>query len=332
MRKVYHICLSSHNEVLFRAETDYIRGFNCLAETALLTESRVLADGILSTHWHTVVQTDDPKNFVRHYRYAYARYFNSTYGRRGRLGERTAFITEIEGIHRLTTAINYVNRQGLHHGLTATPFGYPHCSANAYFRKDLGKLLLDIPQMLPERRHLFLTRNVRIPESYRMDRNGLLLREDILDISYVEQVYLTPRNFLYQMNRLTDDRMMEEQKSEKSGTPVISIDLIEQGTPDFDVRQMLVNEQGRVNKNWMTDQELCRLIDDGYIPRMKGDSDGTTIYSLTLSERSALFERIGKDLRQARYADRNDGRTVIGAAGLAGKYVTEPQLRRCLVL
>ena len=332
MRKTYHICLSSHDEVIFRSETDLIRGFNCLAETAILTESRLLADGLLSTHWHIIIQTEDPHNFIRRYRYSYARYFNSTYGRHGRLGERKAFLTEIDGIHRLTTAISYVNRQGLHHGLTATPFGYPHCSVNAYYRRDLGKDDADCALMPAECRHQFLTRNVRIPESYRMAKNGLLMREDILDTSYVEQVYLTPRNFLFQMNKLTDERMLEEQKSEKSNTPIISIDLIEQGTPDFDVKQMLVNEQGRVNKSWMTDQDLCRLIDHYYIPQLKGKGNQATVYSLSQSERSRLLETMSRDLRQSRFSSRNDGRTLIGSAGLAGKFVTEPQLRRCLVV
>ena len=332
MRKIFHICLSSHEEVMFRTEADFVRGFNCLAETALLTESRLLADGLLSTHWHTVVQTDDPDNFVRRYRYSYARYFNSTHSRQGRLGERKAFVTEIDGIHRLTTAISYVNRQGLHHGLTATPFGYPHCSVNAYYRRELGKDSMDCALMPAGCRHQFLTRNVRIPESYRMAKNGLLLREDILDTSYVEQVYLTPRNFLFQMNKLTDERIMEEQKSEKSSTPVISIDLIEQGTPDFNIKQMLVNEQGRVNKSWMTDQDLCRLIDSYYIPRLKGEGSPATVYSLSPIERSRLFETMKRDLRQARFSDKNDGRTLVGSAGLAGQFVTEPQLRRCLVV
>ncbi len=40
-----------------------IRGFNCLAETVLFTESRLLAEGFMSTHRHIIVQTDDPVDF-----------------------------------------------------------------------------------------------------------------------------------------------------------------------------------------------------------------------------------------------------------------------------
>ena len=229
MRKTYHICFSSHGEVLYRTEADMIMGFNCLAETVLFTESRLLAEGFLSTHWHSIVQTDNPVYFARRSRYAYTRHFNAVYGRMGRLGERKAFITEIDGIARLMTAINYVNRQGLHHGLTATPFAYPHCSANAYFRKELGKDYSETIRQTPrEQRHHYLTRNVKVPVRYRMDEQGLLLREDIIDSAYVEQIYITPRNFLFQMNKYTDERTEEDQKKEKSDTPIITIDLIEQ--------------------------------------------------------------------------------------------------------
>ena len=333
MRKIYHICLSSHDEVLFRCERDYVIGFNCLAEAAFYTGSKLLADGFMSTHWHTIVQTEDPAGFIQKERYAYTRYFNAAYGRIGRLAEKEAFVTEIEGIHRLTTALNYVNRQGLHHGVAATPFGYPFCSAGSYFRRDLGRLVYDTPPLiLPEQRHRYLTRKTTVPEECRMGLNGHLLREDIIDTSYVEQIYLTPRNFIFQMNRLSDERSLEEQKREKSPTPLITIDVIEKGTPDFDTRQLLLNEQGRVNRSMMTDLELCRLIDSFYLPWLKGKDEGVSVYTCSLKERSELFDVIRFDIHRLRTAPIQDRRTLLGRAELCGKTATDNQLRRCLVL
>ena len=333
MRKIYHICFSSHDEVMFRNERDYVIGFNCLAEAAFQTESKLLADGLMSTHWHSIVQTEDPLAFVRRDRYAYTRYFNAAHGRSGRLGERQAFITEIEGIHRLTAALNYVNRQGLHHGITATPFGYPHCSANAYFCRDLGKVFPERRQLiLPERRYHYLVRGTCVPARCRMDSKGLLLREDIIDTAFVEQVYLSPRNYLFQMNKPSDERSVEDQRQEKSTTPLITIDVIEAGTPDFDVKQMLVNEQGRVNKSRLTDQEVCRLIDDFYVPWMKKETVPISVYACTLWERESLFETVSRDLDRFQYARDNDKRTVLGRAGYCGKTASTVQLKRCLLL
>jgi hypothetical protein len=64
MKKIYHISLSSHEEVLFRNDRDFAIGFNCLAEAAFVTDSKLLADGLMSTHWHSIVLTDDPQGFV----------------------------------------------------------------------------------------------------------------------------------------------------------------------------------------------------------------------------------------------------------------------------
>ena len=158
MRKIYHICLSSHDEVLFRCERDYVIGFNCLAEAAFYTGSKLLADGFMSTHWHTIVQTD------------------------------------------------------------------------------------------------------------------------------------------------------------------------------FDARQLLLNEQGCVNRSMMTDLELCRLIDSFYLPWLKGKDEGVSVYTCSLQEKTELFDIIRFDLNRYRNAPTQDRRTLLGRAELCGKTATDNQLMRCLVL
>ena len=134
------------------------------------------------------------------------------------------------------------------------------------------------------------------------------------------------------MNKCTDGRTEEDQKQEKSDTPVITIDLIERGTTDFDRKRLLLNEQGKVNKIMMTDLELCHLIDDCYIPQMKGKDETATLYALSLSERTNLFEAIRRDCQRSRFAESEDKRTLLGKAGLFGKTATDAQLRRCLAL
>ena len=43
-----------------------------------------------------------------------------------------------------------------------------------------------------------------------MTDSGMLFQEDIIDTSYVEQVYITPRNYIFQMNKLSDEKWLEE--------------------------------------------------------------------------------------------------------------------------
>lgn len=320
MRKIIHLCLSSHDEVMFRSDADLVIGFNSLALKSYQTESRVLADGFMTTHHHSLVQTDDPYLLMRRFRYCYTRYFNGKYKRKGSLGEKKWFFLEIEGAYHLQTALNYVMRQGLHHGLASTPFGYRHCSANVIFRKELGKnddpVLIEDDQIfkyLPDRHTL--------PKGWRMDKSGLILREDVIDTSYVEQVYITPRNFLFQMNRLTDEKVADDQKKENT-LPPVTLDSIENGVPGFDVQAALVNEQGRINRSIMTDLELCHIIDDVLLPRYIKDPEEQSIYLLPVAKRHDLGNKLWQASNES-YKKNNL---------LGGKTVSSSQIRRCLAI
>lgn len=314
MRKTYHISLSStEDELLFRSEADLSRGFNYLAAAILQTDSRLLADGILTTHLHFLAQTDCPKELISQARYALARYFNAKYRRKGMWGERTPFILEVDGFHHTLAALNYVNRQALHHGLSSTPFGYRYCSANAFFRKQLGK---EDPRLLPpDQRYKFLPSRAFIPGSYRMDESGLLLRQDILETAHVESMYGTPRNFLFQMNKIGDEKGQQEQRVEKSSSPLITLELIEQGTPENDIAQLLRNESGKYNPNRISDLELCGLIDEIYIPRILKEVETPSIYQVDHARRVNLYNYLKETLWPS-----------------CKKFATEPQLRRCLCL
>lgn len=323
MRKTVHLCLSSHDEVLFRNEADLIAGFNCFAVATLTTESRALAEGRLSTHHHNIVQTDSPKEVMFRNRNAYSRYFNTRYRRKGRLGEKYYFLLEIEGLYHTLAALNYVNRQGLHHGLAATPFDYPYCSANAFFRKELGKPTTTDILPKPQRRH-FLPSNVILPQKYRMDISGLLLPEDILDTAYVEELYISPRNYIYQMNRNTEEeRDILDQKKENDTEPV-TLERLEAGVPEFDARWTKSFVQGKINHSRMTDIELCRLIDDRILPALFKNPDQASVYALPMAKKAALYDRLWQRNQAARY-QRKDPL-------FEGKTFTETQLARCLCM
>lgn len=313
MRAVFHFSLASHQEVMYRNEADFNHGFNCLAEACLETESSLMAEGFMSTHFHSMAFTDRLKELIRIERYSYTRYFNAKYERKGRLGEMKPFILPIEGLYHITVALNYVLRQGLHHGITATPFGYPHCSANAFFRKELGRTPPE-KLMPPELRYKYLPDRSSVPADFRMDASGLLLREDILDTSYVEKIYLSPRNYLFQMNKISDQKWIEEQQADKTKTPVITLALIETGVKELDVAQYLRNEHGAVNSNKLTDMELCRIIDNDYLPRLLCKQDRTpSVYNLSRTQRNDLGNKLWKELPRC-----------------YKKTVSVPQLRRCL--
>ena len=323
MRKTVHLCLSSHDEVLYRNEADLIMGFNCFAVAALTTESRALAEGRMSTHHHSMIQSDNPREQMYRNRNAYSRYFNTKYKRKGRLGEKHYFLLEIEGLYHTLAALNYVNRQGVHHGISITPFDYPYGSANAFFRKSLGKQK-ESALLSPSRRRRYLPSNVDVPEQFRMDESGLLLPEDILDTAYVEELYISPRNYLYQMNRhANDERDIQAQQKENTTEP-ITLESIEKGVLDFDIRMVRTFEQGKVNLQRMTDIELCRLIDEKILPNLFRNPDEASIYALSYAKRAKLYETLWRRYQTSLYQKKD---TLFG-----GKTITEAQLSRCLCM
>lgn len=308
---------------MFRSEEDLVYGFNCFGAAVLLTESRALADGELTTHEHFGVQTDNPKELMFRTRTGYARYFNSKYGRSGRLGEKVYFCSEIEGVRRTIAFLSYINRQGRHHGLSETPFGYPHCSANVIFQKELGRS--PTTNLMPEKfRSGFLPESTaadRVPSDYRMAGNGLLLREDIIDTAYVEEVFVGPRNFLYYMNRLSGSDWDAEQSQEDSPCPIVTLESMEPWCSAQERQQLYTIEKGHADYSMMSDLELCGLIDKEYIPRFYPGA--ASPYDLNQKQRCDLGNRIYRDFREMNRQRR---------AGEIIKRITEQQLRRCLVI
>ena len=311
MKKIYHISLASHDEVLFRNDTDLIRGFNSLALAALETDSQIIADGFPTTHFHTLVLTDAPEEVLRRTRFAYARYFNTRYKRIGRLGEKRGFILPIDGFYHTLAALNYINRQAIHHGLASTPFGYPHCSAGVFFAKQLGKQFSG--ELMPDHlRYKYLPKGVSIPTKYRMNAVGLLLREDILDTGFVESYYGTPRNYLYQMNRLGDEIFKQEQQDESPASPPITLSSIEKGIVGKGLSEILSQPNDKDLAYNITDIELCSIIDGTCLPRY---CKVNSIYETTQAQRAKLYDLIQNNLWRARH-----------------KRTSEAQLKRCLCL
>ena len=78
-RRLYHICFTSHNEVLCRSYKDYCMMFNCIAQAVFKTGSSLLAHAIMSTHVHMIAVCADPSNLGMRIRTSYTQMFNHRY-------------------------------------------------------------------------------------------------------------------------------------------------------------------------------------------------------------------------------------------------------------
>lgn len=296
MKKTYHLCWSGNEEILFRSRRDYIHGIICLFIAAHETESTLLAYCLMSNHIHICIRTEQKKHFIKAFRYSYTRYFNSRYQRRGKLGEPRFFSIEIKGLHHILAAISYILRNPVHHGVCSTPFAYEFSSARAMFNHELGFTLRARPAS-KKKHHNQIPDRHKIPSHVRMDDEGLIMPDSIVDTADLEHQFSSVRAFLYYMNRVSGEEWEKEQFEDKGGTPPITLEDIEHGVRGTNLRDMLANMSGRTNLRGIGDIELCEIIDNEIIKRY-GDETIYTLHHdklLDMAESLQLKYRISKE-------------------------------------
>ena len=274
---------------MFRTDSDYIRGINCLCIAAYRTNSDLLAYAFMSNHVHLCTRTENPSLLMRHYRYMYSRYFNAKYQRSGRLGEKHHFELELDGLHHILTAIAYILRNPMHHGVTATPLGYKYSSVSAVFSKELGR---DISheQMESKSHYLFLPGKVNLPAGFRILTCGMIAPDSVIDVKSVEFLFTSARTYLYYLNRLSGEKWEREQSRDDNGAAPITLSDIEQGILGMDIKTALANEHGRADYNAMTDTEICELADK----LAKERYDVPSVYGLDEAAASTLADEINR--------------------------------------
>jgi len=305
MKASYHICFTSHGEAMFRDREDHGMFINLMALRAFSSETLLYADAEMSNHIHLNVFTSDPAAFGAALRASYTKYFNRKYGRRGKFGEAGLFIMPVRGINHQIVLLNYILRNGLHHGASASAQGYEWCSVREPFAAELG---WTAPRDVIRDRGImesYLPRHSSFPDSFIMDGNGVFLRSSFMEIRQVEQFYVSPRNYLFQMNRLTDASWEKEQEKDNTGKS-IRLNDVEAGFGEQDIAAMLKNESGRhFRPDRMQDLDVCRLIDT----RLLGKYGLTSVYQLNPTQRQEIFRLLYYEYR-----------------------LPESQIRRCLVV
>lgn len=292
MKESYHLCFTSHDEVLFRDEEDHGVFVNLMALRAFVSDAEILADAEMSTHFHSVVFAEDPMLFASALRMSYTKYFNHKYDRKGRMGQKYTFSQKIDGFNHQMVALSYVLRNGLHHGAAPTALGYAYCSVRELFAKEIG---LSSERSRPFSRAdmaAYLPRYSAFPDHWQMDESGVFLRKSFMELRRAEQYYGSARNYLYQMNRLTDESWKEDQQKDNTGQPV-TLSMIE-GADEKTIAQMLNNEHGRnFNPNRLQDMDVCRLIDHDLLPSFGVRS----VYLLSDSQRQRLARQLQAEYR-----------------------------------
>lgn len=260
MKKLFHVSCTSCGEVLFRHSEHYTTIMNYMALCALRTETTLLCFTLMSNHIHLCIETTDPKVFIKSFKISLTKLLNHRYHRSGKLLKPTFHTIELAGANHILTAIAYILRNPVHHNVTETPFSYEYSSANYYFQNELRhknhyQLVTDTSAI-----HKLLTKNVNLPKGLNLDSSGLIIPESYLDISRVENIFLTPRTYLYRMNCLSSEEWKEEQAKDPVSAKPIQLTDIETGT-GFSIENVLQREKRRFKPRAITDLDLCLLID-----------------------------------------------------------------------
>lgn len=298
MRQLYSICFASHDEVMFRDESDYNMFTNLMAVAAFRTKTELLADAIMSTHVHFALMADDSSQFVASLRQSYGRYFNHKYSRKGRLGPKGFYQDVCIGFRHKLQLVCYILRNGLHHGQCATAFGYRHSTIGSVFNRDMGRQQSPIITSRAEIQ-AWLPRGADFPDTFYMNDQHVLMRESFMEIGTLESSFFsTARNFMYQMNRITDEFWINEQLEDKGKEELVTLFNVEKAFDRKSVEMMLVSEKGtKYNPSIPNDTEVCQIIDRDLISKGKSAS----IYSLSDAQRQKIAVQLQKEFKIPKY-------------------------------
>lgn len=246
MNKLYHLCVSSP-EVMFRVPADYIQGINRACLAAHDHDVKLWAYAFMSNHFHLIAQVRDPVPFISSLRNGYSKWFNNKYSRSGPLGYRSFFCIELDNGERTIEVVTYVLRNAVNHNVAVYPTGYPFCSARYYFIRDFGYQNLYTPLETWFEKRQFISRKEKLPEGYVLDKSGLLIQENILQIKKVEQIYGNPRKFSFYMNKLSGEEWAVMQVESWMGAKA---------------KELLGSEKFLKNINRINDIDICEYIDE----------------------------------------------------------------------
>ena len=289
MKELYHICLTAHSEVLLRDIDDVRMMTNLSALSAWRTDTDILTDSIMSTHMHFTIMSQDPYKFIRNQRFSIAKAFNYKYNRKGGLFDPDPFALKITGPHHTQMELNYSLRQGMHHGITETPFSYPWSTCNHLFVSERGAEPEKPVFRTRAEVQSCLSKNTDFPDEWQADANGIILRPTFEQLKLVETWYGTARSYIFSMIRRTTDEWLAEQEKDANESPIITLESLERGYSKEDVANMLSNERSpKYIQRGPSDMEICSTIDH----QLLGRFGKTSVYELSLKGK----ERIAREL------------------------------------
>lgn len=266
---LYHLCLAEHDEVLFRADSDYVYFLNIVATEAEKQGVAVRAFACMSDHVHLAVFTCDAEQFLLRIKQRYTMYFNKKYQRSGTLFNDT-FISFVSGHNHEKFLYSYIIRNPKHHDVATSPMAYPYASGRYYFPEGLGR---DEQLWMPSRSFKALvSRRESGDVPWDVLPNGLYNPAQWLDVQNVESCYGVFKEYLFivAIKKSGADWLKEQKEDEKyfgfEKCADVTLQTVEPKNISSE-EKMLLNEKKEYVRPKYTDLDLCRVIDGELVPR-----------------------------------------------------------------
>ena len=215
---------SSHIEDGFIFECDEERSLALLymALAARETGTVILAYALMTNHFHFIVKGRRGGEFFQNFRQRMSLYL-SRHGRPGLLDGMTFKETPITSLNQFYTEVAYVLRNPFVVSPSVNLLSYPWCSGYLYFNKLIEFIPLRKASDLSyrERRKMIKADNCNLPE-WVQTLNGSIFPSCFVDYKLVEQLFRTPREFLWQCFKNVEAQI--ETALNKNEKPVLSDD------------------------------------------------------------------------------------------------------------
>ena len=215
MKKVFFITTAHLPDGLwFRDDEDFRVGMNFVAVQAWRSGVVILAFVLMSNHLHFVLigTEESARGFINGLKARYSHYLRMKYGCREFLRRNDVDFREIspQEDEALERAIAYVQMNPVAANICLHPTQYPWGTGNVFFRSDSpdGIPLQEYSGRALER--LLHSNCENIPKIYCIGKDGFILPESYVDISYVETLFRTPNRLNYfQVNSSKAKRSLE---------------------------------------------------------------------------------------------------------------------------
>ncbi len=212
MEKIYHVCTHGLAKGLwFIDDEDYAAGMNSVPVCAWIANVSIYCFCLMSNHVHFILrgEKDNCVRFIREYKRQRSMQLQSKHSDNNVLAGSDIFIGIIDSVDYLKSAIAYVLRNPMAAGLPVLPGEYRWSSAGVYFsEKSFRNISLKrLGDLSDNKRRKLLKTKLLLDDDYLLDANGIIFPGSYVDYRAVENIFHSPKRFLYHLSSTNDMEM-----------------------------------------------------------------------------------------------------------------------------